>query len=204
MNRSIFFLIATGFAACSETGASTNWLLADVSTTDVSFVAHDVAADTALDGKSADGATDGKGADSGTPGADTGNTAKIALFINEVACEENPDWFELFNPDADPVDLTGWTFADVLGDATKRVPFPANSVVPGNGFLVIEVTTEANGFKLGANEELGVYRPDGSKADSVNWNTGDCAQGTSFSRIPDGTGSFVNTKKQTPDKPNKP
>ncbi len=194
MDRRTFLTVATCLAACSETGASNNWLAVDASAADITFVAHDIAPDASVEVKIAS-------ADSSA--AEVTKAEKVELFINEVACEENPDWFELFNPGTSEVDLTGWTLADVLGDATKRVPFPANSVVPGSGFLMIEVTSEASGFKLGADEELGVYRPDGSKADSVNWNAGDCATGTSFSRIPDGTGAFANTKKQTPDKPNK-
>lgn len=216
-------------SGCSETGSGSNWLQPDVASSDLGFTAKDVsgASDAAADaggtgkldavadaagGKDSVDKHDGAEPDGQTgdvnpfapdvTNLDTGASATADLAINEVACEEVPDWFEVYNPGNADVDLAGWSFSDSIGDAAKRAAFPANSVVPASGFLVVEVTTEANGFKLGAAEELGIFRPDGSKADSVKWTTGACPTGSSYSRIPDGTGKFQTTKTQTPDKPN--
>jgi predicted extracellular nuclease len=134
--------------------------------------------------------------------ADTVVNPKPVIAINEVACGENPDWIELYNPGSSAVDLSGWTFSDTLADETVRAAFPADSIVPANGFLVVEISDEANGFKLAKDEAVAVYRPDGSTMDSVDWDDGACASDTSYARIPDGVGQFVTTSEPTADKPN--
>ncbi len=167
MRRICLIYLCSGFvlAGCSETGSGANWLKSDVASADVWFVPQDVKLADAAPDAPADGATgqDAKAGKDGKSGKDASvldvPTAEVAaqdvapepttpLFINEIAAEEIPDWFELYNPGDLDVDLTGWTFSDLLSDATKRAPFPANYIVPAKGFLVIEVTDEANGFKL--------------------------------------------------------
>jgi len=46
---------------------------------------------------------------------------------------ENDDWFELYNPGSEAVDLEGWTIAD--SENVFEVPGPLS--VPAGGFLVI-------------------------------------------------------------------
>ncbi len=88
----------------------------------------------------------------------------------EDAAGESPDWIELYNPDPDPVDLTGWTLDDG-GD-----PAPLSGVVGGGGFLVVFASGDGAGegevhlpWKLdAAGETLTLTRPDGSVADTVD------------------------------------
>ncbi|MBI2929016.1 MAG: lamin tail domain-containing protein, partial [Verrucomicrobia bacterium] len=82
------------------------------------------------------------------------------------------DWFELFNPNATPVDLRGYFLTDDLANPTK-FSIPTNTVIAGRGFLL--VWADENGsqnsptnadlhanFKLtGSGETLGIFAPDG-------------------------------------------
>ena len=79
----------------------------------------------------------------GTPGA--ANSAPLAqpVQLNEVMAENGgvvnyagtfPDWVELRNTTASPINLAGWSLTDD-GDARKFV-FPSTSI-PANGYLVI-------------------------------------------------------------------
>jgi hypothetical protein len=47
-----------------------------------------------------------------------------------------PDWIEIYNPDAVPRDLSGFTLTDDLGWPTKWA-FPTNTSIPAGGYLVV-------------------------------------------------------------------
>ncbi len=52
------------------------------------------------------------------------------------------------------------------------------------------IPTNWAGFKLGGDEELGIWTSEGVLVDSVDWDEGDAGEGESYSRFPDGTGEF--------------
>ena len=126
------------------------------------------------------------------------------LFINEVASKGDPlDWFELYNATTEEIELTGLLIADDLNDLTKLVPFPDNLVIPAGGFLQIELDKDGwPGFALGGDEELGIWTEDGGLVDWVDWEEGEAGEGTSFARVPDGTGEFQTIDTPTPGAPN--
>ena len=164
-------------------------------------------ADSALADLGAGDAADGAaGADmpADTPATpDAPASAAAVLHINEIAAAEDPDWFELYNPGSSAVALEGWTFADVVNaEPAKRTAFAKGASVPANGFLQVQVSDLLVGFKLGKDEELAVWRPNGELADSANWQDGDAPIGKSWARFPDGSGPFATTLKPTPGKPN--
>ncbi len=81
--------------------------------------------------------------DFGTPGltgACAAVPAPLPLKISEVM--KNPaavsdtvgEWFEVFNPTADPVDLRGWSVSD---DGSEYHVITSSVVVPANGYAVI-------------------------------------------------------------------
>jgi Lamin Tail Domain/CotH kinase protein len=82
------------------------------------------------------------------------------------------DWFELYNPNDQAVDLSGYYLTDDLAQPTKWT-IPANTFIPGRGFLLVwaDQDLEQNGtgngdlhadFKLNAGGDfLGLYAPDG-------------------------------------------
>ncbi len=78
---------------------------------------------------------------SGTPGAANTNFCDgvdHGIVINEINYKSSAtfipgDWLELHNTSSVAVDLTGWE----LHDVAKAYEFPANTIIPPNGFLVL-------------------------------------------------------------------
>ena len=126
------------------------------------------------------------------------------VVINEVAAAGDPvDWFELYNIDGVPVDLSSWTFTD---DLTAVAPgpgtFAAGTVLEPGDFLRVEVSNEASGFKLGKAESLVLFDGRGVPVDAVDWQEGESPAGQSFAREPDGIGGFRTVEVPTPGGPN--
>ena len=143
---------------------------------------------------------DGEGADPGTAAVDAGPV------INEIAAKGDPlDWFELHNPSPDPIALDGFEVADTLTDAGKRVAFPAGTIIQPGAYMQFTVDKDGwPGFALGGDEELGIWRLDGTHVDSVDWNEGQSSDGQSYARVPDGTGDFQTVDNPTPGAANQP
>ena len=126
-------------------------------------------------------------------GDEPGPTAPLpALVVNEVTASGDPlDWFELYNTGDSVIDLAGFVVADDLEDAAKRVVFPAGTTIAPGAYMQVEVDTDNwAGFKLGGDEELGIWTSEGVPVDIVDWDEGDAGEGVSYSRLPDGTGEF--------------
>ena len=130
----------------------------------------------------------------------------VGLVINEVAAKGDPlDWFELHNSSEEYLALANFVFADDLTDVTKRVPFPADLVIPPDGYLQIQLDSDAwPGFALGGDEELGIWTAGGAPVDLVDWAEGEAGEGTSYARLPDATGEFRTTDNPTPGAANQP
>ena len=132
--------------------------------------------------------------------------ADLGLAINEVAARGDPlDWFELYNASDSTIALADFVVADDLEDAGKRVAFPADLVIAAGGYLRIEVDSDNwAGFKLGGDEELGLWTAVGLLVDSVDWEEGDSGEGESYARRPDGNGEFRTVANPTPGAANQP
>ncbi len=83
-------------------------------------------------------------APNGSPGLANPVPAASAIVLNEVAAENIgavnndgtfPDWVELRNMTAAPVNLTGWSLSDD-GNARKFV-FPGGTTIPASGYLIV-------------------------------------------------------------------
>jgi len=140
---------------------------------------------------------------SAATGADA--ASDVGLAINEIAAKGDPlDWFELHNLSDTPISLANYVFADDLADASKRVPFPPDTTIAPGAHLRIDLDKDAwPGFALGSDEELGIWTSDGAPVDSANWSDGDSDAGTTYARIPDGTGEFQTVSEPTPGERNK-
>ena len=114
------------------------------------------------------------------------------LSINEVAAKGDPlDWFELYNASDAAIALANLVVADDLKGTGKRVAFPAGTSIGPGEYLQVEVDSDNwAGFKLGGDEELGIWTSEGVLVDSVDWDEGDSPEGESYARLPDGTGEF--------------
>jgi hypothetical protein len=143
------------------------------------------------------------------------------LFLNEwmaantravadPADGDYDDWFEIFNPNPEAVNLEGFFLTDNLSNPTKfRVP--AGSVAPAQGFRLVWADEETGqtrpggdlhvNFKLSqSGEALGLYAPDGTRIDSVVF--GPQTDNVSQGRHPDGAATLYFMTTPTPRAPN--
>jgi hypothetical protein len=104
------------------------------------------------------------------------------------------DWIELYNPDADAVDLSGYFLTDVLTN-TAAWEFPEGTIIPGQGYLLVWADEDGGQNAVGAEphanfrlslggEAIGLYGAGGVLIDAVTFGqqTNDISQG----RFPDG------------------
>ena len=134
-----------------------------------------------------------------------------ALRINEWASSvpNGPDWFELFNPAAQPVALGGYYLTDKLSSRTKHLIAPLTFVGVGNdGFATFladgntALGPDHVNFSLDAGgEALGLFAPGAATAvDSVTF--GAHTSGVSEGRLPDGGAARVFFTLPTPGEAN--
>jgi hypothetical protein len=131
------------------------------------------------------------------------NLREGLLVINEVAAAGDPDdWVELYNASDAPMDLSAWFLSDdPEGEPMKATFAPGTMIAPGQ-YLVLTITDDFPGFKLGGDEAFGVASPAGAIIDSADWDEGESPSGGSYARIPDVTGSFRSVMSPTPGDPN--
>lgn len=113
------------------------------------------------------------------------------LVLNEVAPAGDPaDWFELYNASPSPIDLTGYTFSDDVAENKGGV---VGDVVlaPGQYLQVLVDEAHSASFSLGSDEEMAVFDASGTLIAEVNWDEGAAPSGTSWARLPDGSGEFT-------------
>ncbi|MGC8743043.1 MAG: lamin tail domain-containing protein [Verrucomicrobiia bacterium] len=138
----------------------------------------------------------------------TGGAANIAvglgsywqLKINEWMPNDNggkPDWFEIYNPQSQPVAIGGLKVTDTLTQPDKTV-FPPLSFIGAltNGYLKIiadnNVVAGADhvAFKLdNTTESIGLFAPDNTMIDSITYYNP--VGGVSEGRFPDGSTNIV-------------
>jgi hypothetical protein len=123
------------------------------------------------------------------------------------------DWFELYNPGTNVVDLGGYYLTDTLTNLFQfRIPSAGRYLVPPRGFLLVwadnepsqNTTTDPNlhvNFKLNkAGEAIGLFAADGTAIDAITFGPqeSDVSQG----RYPDGAPSIFRMPNATPRLPN--
>jgi hypothetical protein len=133
-------------------------------------------------------------------------TASVGqVYINEIMANnvsgtmnessQFEDWVEIYNTTSVPLELNGLYLTDNYSQPTK-FPFPPNSVVPANGFIVIWADQNAStssyvhcNFKLSsAGERLMLSNGSGVVLDSISF--GAQTADKSMARCPDGAGTF--------------
>ncbi|MCX8154952.1 MAG: lamin tail domain-containing protein, partial [Verrucomicrobiae bacterium] len=135
----------------------------------------------------------------GSPGRMDGlrQTARHNVVINEfLAHTDWPqlDFIELYNHSTQPVDLSGCALSD--DPATNKYVFPAGTLIPARGFLVLDEA--ALGFALDAGGETIYFRnaDDNAVLDCVRFKGQ--ANGVSSGRYPDGATEFYPLQALTP------
>ncbi|MBM3848260.1 MAG: hypothetical protein FJ405_18485, partial [Verrucomicrobia bacterium] len=154
-----------------------------------------------------------------TPRA-TNNPASppVTLFINEWMADNTrtladpvdgqlDDWFEIYNPGQDPVDIGDYYLSDTLSNS-NHWKIPDGTRVPGRGYLLVWADNEPSqndppqpdlhaGFSLSrSGDSIALFSPDGVLVDGVTFlaQTADVSQG----RFPDGSASIVSMTNSTP------
>ena len=124
------------------------------------------------------------------------------LKVNEWMADpiSGDDWFEIYNPDPQPVAIGGFWFSDELGSSLTRqkshVPPLSFLGALTNGFQKFNADNNlAAGadhvsFRLsGTGEAIGISYPDGSLIDGITFGGQD--HGVSEGRLPDGSTNIV-------------
>ena len=152
-----------------------------------------------------------------TPGApNNALAAPVVLYINEWMAQNNntladpadgqfEDWFELYNPGSDTVDLTGYYLSD---EHRLQYQIPSGYKISPHGYLLVWADNESgqnssNRIDLHASfalsrsgESITLYAPDGRLIDSITFGsqTNDISQG----RYPDGSPNIYYMTTPTP------
>jgi hypothetical protein len=111
------------------------------------------------------------------------------VAINEVY-SAGDDWVELFNSSNEPKNIGGYKIFD---DETDKYAIPSGTIIPANGFLVLNCDGLAAGlhtnFKITSDgETIYLENTNGTLIDKAEVPT--MNSGQSFGRYPDGTGPY--------------
>lgn len=156
-----------------------------------------------------------------TPGGtNNGASPPITIFINEWMADNTctlmdpsdndyEDWFELYNPGTNAVDLGGYYLTDDLGDPFGfEIPDNGHYTVPAGGYLLVWADNEIDqnstnrtdlhvDFALSKQgDAIGLFAADGTMMDAVSFGAqpGDVSQG----RFPDGAPAVYPMGAPTP------
>jgi hypothetical protein len=109
---------------------------------------------------------------------------------------EYDDWIELYNQTASAVDLSGYYLSDNKKNPAKW-QFPQGTSITGNGYLIIWTDSDSTqpglhtNFKLSSTGEDAVLsKPDETIVDKTSFPSVSQTGESSYSRVPDGIGSF--------------
>ncbi len=161
-----------------------------------------------------------------TPNAtNNGASPPITVFINEWLADNastlaDPadggfeDWFEIYNPGTNAVNLGGCYLTDNLGNPTKfQIPNNGHYVIPAGGYLLVWADDEATqnstnvadlhaSFALSkGGEAIGIFAADGvTQIDAITFGpqTTDVTEG----RFPNGAATIYTFATPTPRAPN--
>lgn len=126
-----------------------------------------------------------------------GDAAKVTVNEWMPNPASGDDWFELHNPGALPVELSGWHLTDDLTAPAKHTLPPLSFLGTGaDGFVRIVADGSAGGagnhvgFKLdNKGESLGLANPDGTLVSQISYAA--ATKGVSEGRFPDSSATIV-------------
>ncbi len=118
------------------------------------------------------------------------------------------DWFELYNPNTNAIDLSNYYLTDTLAQPDKwRIP--VNTFIAARGFLLVWADSSTNQNGLGTNgdlhanfqlsasgEAIGLFAPDGTEQSTVVFSQQ--IRNVSQGRFPDGSTNIVFMTNFTP------
>jgi hypothetical protein len=137
------------------------------------------------------------------------------MALNESTLQDEaggyPDWIELYNPNPDEVDLSGWFLSDDE-DNPFRWQLPDGTRIEPNGYLVVFASGDPGRGELHASfrvdvdglEDVALFGPpeaDIPLVDAVK-EIAESPPDVSISRVPDGGPTWEVTTSPTPGGPN--
>jgi hypothetical protein len=126
--------------------------------------------------------------------ASPASAAVTDLRINEVESNgDTTDWIELYNPTGSAISLTG----TILADNDNSHAFPLSGTIAAGGYAVFDVSVGTGNFGLGAPDSARLFQgsnTSGTLIDSTSWTA---HAGTTWGRLPNGSGSFGVTGAST-------
>jgi hypothetical protein len=156
-----------------------------------------------------------------TPGGtNNGASAPLTIFINEWLADNTTiltdpadggfeDWFELYNPGTNAVDVGGYFLTDNLTNKFQfQIPNNAHYVIPAGGYLLVWADNESAqnatnradlhaGFALAkGGEALGLFAADGTTIDAITF--GAQTSNVSEGRFPNGAANIYPMPTPTP------
>lgn len=137
-----------------------------------------------------------------------GDPKKVRLneWLANPGVPTGDDFVELFNPEPEPVDLTGLHLTDALGGAPRRAPVFPHTFVAARGFLSLTADGSANrparlNLSLASDfGSLAVTDGEGGVLDAILY--GSQAPAVSEGRRPDGFGAVARLASPSPDRSN--
>lgn len=122
------------------------------------------------------------------------------IMLNEIFSKHpdptvEGDWIELYNASDEMVDISGYLINDAA-DPLGGFAIPEGTTIEAKGYYVVyqpELTVSISS----SGEDVSLGKPDGTLLDLIYCPTSQ-ADGTSFSRIPDGGETWVNGTEATP------
>ncbi len=123
---------------------------------------------------------------------------EIMASNSSTAADESgqyEDWIELHNLTNAPVDISGYYLSDNASKLDKW-SFPANTVIPANGYLIVWADEDGSqgplhaNFKLSASGESLTFA-DNQKRLLDTLSFGPQVKDMGYARVPNGTGPFV-------------
>lgn len=122
------------------------------------------------------------------------------LRLNEVNPNGTPDWIEIYNTSIEPMNLANCYLSDDL-EMPFKAQLEALSVAPG-AFVILEVSDESVGFKLGKSEAVLLSTIDGEVVDFVEYRQEQFLGQETLGRVPDGIGAWTPLASASPSEPN--
>lgn len=123
--------------------------------------------------------------------------AREDVVLNEIESNgDTTDWVEIYNKGTLPVDISGWYITDDNTnrlDKGKTTPLPEETMLEPGAYYVFEQYADFD-FGLGAPDEVNLFDGNGDLVEKYSWSVH--AEGV-YARVPDGTGSFIDTAVST-------
>lgn len=121
-------------------------------------------------------------------------TAYAQVVINEFCPNCSTEWVELYNLTTDPIDLEGWELQDgnsiSSDDLTITKAVEGVTVIQPQGFMVISYAKDQGWLNNSGEETLKLFDNSAATDPVDSFSFSSTQKDKTYSRIPDGTGSF--------------